>query len=85
VPHRDTHLANDKFHIEAITAAGRPTWVVVSPQGNRLYSFSDRPAAEAEATLLNEPPAAPRRRRVKHDDVIPDWAGADIHGFDDAA
>ena len=71
VPRVDTRPASGQFRVEAVTAEGRRTWVVVSPQGSSLYWFSDRRTAEAEVAFLNEPAATPARRKVKLDDVLP--------------
>jgi hypothetical protein len=71
VPKTDTRSPSGQYRIEAITAEGRRAWVVVSPQGSRMYWFSDRATAEAEAAVLNEPAPDRGRRRLKFDDVLP--------------
>ena len=53
------------YQVSVMTTAGQGRiYAVVSPAGVPLYSFSDRHAAELEAAVLNESPAAlsPRAR-----------------------
>jgi hypothetical protein len=50
------------LHIDD-NGAGELTFVILSPEGAPLYSFSDAREAEAEMALLNGPKV--RRRRLR--------------------
>ena len=41
------------FRVEPSTEKGQPIFTIVSPSGDRLYSFTDVQQAEAEASVLN--------------------------------
>jgi hypothetical protein len=61
---RDRNGSRYRFQVETKTVNGRCEFVIVSPAGTAMYSFSDAGQAEAEAAMLNEPEVSPSRRRA---------------------
>jgi hypothetical protein len=62
VGNRIAHVDRSKYHVERDSLNGETCFVVVSPLGDRLYSFSDLldARAEAEALSMERGSSAPR-------------------------
>jgi hypothetical protein len=41
------------YRVEVVSNGGEFVWQVLSPTGDPLYSYADRPTAQAEAAVLN--------------------------------
>jgi hypothetical protein len=59
-----------EYQVEVVDEGRECRWQIVSPAGDRLYSYADPASAQAEAKLLNEREASRDSTRLRLRELI---------------